>query len=369
VLGCGILIRMPAIRAIPPPRPRAALLGAVPWLIALAMLPPATAAGAVDQPVGRSVARSTGGVTPGGTAPQPTGGTREGDRAPADRDRERRKSRRSSRSRVPKILKFSLGASTLFDEGRPLPVRFRVRSRGPQVNVWLVVARAGGTQLASIDLGLQPTGRDVKSDVAIGRLGLAGEGRYRARIVVRDRRGRRAARAAGVNTWDTFSYASHRFPVSGEFSWGDSGSRFGAGRQGHTHQGQDLSAAEGTPIVAPHAGTVSWISYQAAGAGHYLVLDSAGEDRDYVFMHLQAGSINVRKGQRVPTGKLLGRVGNTGRSFGAHLHFEVWVGGPWQAGGRPIDPLPLLRAWFKSAPGGANTLNDLSEPTGPTGAA
>lgn len=360
---------MTAIRATPPPRLRAALLGAAPWLVALALFPPAAAAGAVDEPAGRSVARSTGGVTPGGAAPQPTGGTREGDSAPAERDQERRKSKRSSRSRAPKILKFSLGASTLFDEGRPLPVRFRVRSRGPQVNVLVVVAGNDGKQVATIDLGLQPTGRNVEADVAVDRLGLAGEGRYRVRIVARDRRGRRASRASGVDTWDSFSYASHRFPVSGEFSWGNEGSRFGAGRPGHKHQGQDLTAAEGTPIVAPHAGTVTWISYQAAGAGHYLVLDSAGEDRDYVFMHLQAGSINVRKGQRVPTGKLLGRVGNTGRSYGAHLHFEVWTGGPWQAGGRPVDPLPLLRAWFKSAPGGANTLNDLGGPTGPTGAA
>ena len=36
--------------------------------------------------------------------------------------------------------------------------------------------------------------------------------------------------------------------------------------------------------------------------------------------------------------------GTTGGSTGPHLHFEIWVGG-WFAGGRPIDPLPLLQAW------------------------
>ncbi len=139
---------------------------------------------------------------------------------------------------------------------------------------------------------------------------------------------------------------SHRFPVGGAFDFGGSGGRFGAGRKGHSHQGQDLAAAEGTPVVAPSAGVVQTVQYQASGAGHYVVLDGDGEDRDYVFMHLQTGSIPVREGTRVRAGQLIGRVGNTGRSFGAHLHFEVWVGGGWYSGGRPVDPLPLLQSWL-----------------------
>jgi murein DD-endopeptidase MepM/ murein hydrolase activator NlpD len=55
----------------------------------------------------------------------------------------------------------------------------------------------------------------------------------------------------------------------------------------------------------------------------------------------------VTEGQRVRIGAPLGQVGNTGVSFGPHLHFEVWVGGGWYTGGRPIDPLPLLRAWSR----------------------
>ena len=139
--------------------------------------------------------------------------------------------------------------------------------------------------------------------------------------------------------------AGHRFPVAGPYGLGEEGSRFGAPRSGHTHQGQDIAAAEGTPVVAPFPGLVFAVRYQAAGAGHYVVLDGDGEDRDYVFMHLRAGSIPVREGQRVKGGARLGEVGNTGRSFGAHLHFEIWVGGGWFKGGHPIDPLPLLRAW------------------------
>jgi murein DD-endopeptidase MepM/ murein hydrolase activator NlpD len=136
----------------------------------------------------------------------------------------------------------------------------------------------------------------------------------------------------------------HRFPLAGPFAWGGDDARFGARRQGHRHQGQDLAAALGTPVVAPRGGAIEAVGYQARGAGHYVVLDGEGEDLDYVFMHLRRGSIGVRQGESVAIGRQLGEVGNTGRSFGPHLHFEIWVGG-WFAGGHPIDPLPLLQAW------------------------
>jgi murein DD-endopeptidase MepM/ murein hydrolase activator NlpD len=146
---------------------------------------------------------------------------------------------------------------------------------------------------------------------------------------------RRAARIpAGV----------HVFPVDGPYSLGGDDAGFGAPRGDHTHQGHDISAARGTPVVAPYAGTVGWVRYQRGGAGHYVVLD-ADDHRDYVFMHLRRGSIPVAEGQRVLAGDQLGEVGNSGRSFGAHLHFEVWVGGWYAKRGEPVDPLPLLRAW------------------------
>jgi murein DD-endopeptidase MepM/ murein hydrolase activator NlpD len=97
-------------------------------------------------------------------------------------------------------------------------------------------------------------------------------------------------------------------------------------------------------VVAPRAGTVEHVGYQARGAGHYVILDGDGEDFDYAFMHLHRGSIAVVQGERVALGQQLGQVGSTGGSTGPHLHFEIWVGG-WYAGGHPIDPLALLQAW------------------------
>jgi murein DD-endopeptidase MepM/ murein hydrolase activator NlpD len=139
------------------------------------------------------------------------------------------------------------------------------------------------------------------------------------------------------------------FPVQGAYSFGGEGARFGAGRTGHVHQGQDIVAAEGTPVVTPVAGIVHWRAYQAGGAGYYVVI--RGDDgRDYAFMHFQAGSTLVEKGQRVAAGQRLASVGNTGDSQGAHLHFEIWPDG-WYASpdSHPIDPLPDLLAWAGAA--------------------
>ena len=136
--------------------------------------------------------------------------------------------------------------------------------------------------------------------------------------------------------------SAHYFPVSGSYSLGGADARFGAKRSGHRHQGQDVVAAEGTPVVAPWAGLVEFVRFQKSGAGWYIVLDGDDEDRDYVFMHLRKDSIVVTPGQHVTAGQPLAQVGNTGSSSGPHLHFEIWVGG-WYDGGEPIDPLPLLQ--------------------------
>lgn len=141
------------------------------------------------------------------------------------------------------------------------------------------------------------------------------------------------------------STGSRIFPVQGPFDFGGELSRFGAGRTGHIHQGQDVAAAEGTPVVTPIAGTVFQVAYQARGAGYYVVI--AGVDgRHYVFMHLQADSTVVAKGAAVAAGQRIANVGNTGGSDGPHLHFEIWVNGWWATkASAPIDPLPELQAW------------------------
>jgi murein DD-endopeptidase MepM/ murein hydrolase activator NlpD len=163
--------------------------------------------------------------------------------------------------------------------------------------------------------------------------------RAERRRVRRARRGR-VRRRARIKRRRQAPASAYRFPVAGPFDLGGADARIGAPRRGHRHQGQDITAAGGVPVVAPHAGVVEVVRYQARGAGHYVVLDS---DRDYVFMHLRPGSIPVSEGQRVRAGQRLGEVGSSGSATGPHLHFEVWAGG-WLTG-HPVDPLPLLRRW------------------------
>jgi murein DD-endopeptidase MepM/ murein hydrolase activator NlpD len=137
------------------------------------------------------------------------------------------------------------------------------------------------------------------------------------------------------------------FPVAGAHSLGGDDARFGSGRKGHEHQGQDVSAAEGTPVVAPLAGTVIARDYQASAAGFYLAMDAA-DGRSFFFAHCQKDTFAVTVGQAVAAGQQLCRVGQTGDASGPHLHFEIWIGG-WRRDktSAPIDPLAQLQAWDK----------------------
>ncbi|MGH2982220.1 MAG: M23 family metallopeptidase [Solirubrobacterales bacterium] len=133
------------------------------------------------------------------------------------------------------------------------------------------------------------------------------------------------------------------FPILGPHSYGGAGSRFGAGRSGHSHQGQDVMASCGTPLVSVMDGTVDYAGYQGA-AGNYIVIDNNGSSTDFVYMHLAYPALVRKINAPVAAGQQIGAVGATGNAQGCHLHFEYWQG-DWYGGGSPIDPLPYLRAW------------------------
>jgi hypothetical protein len=148
---------------------------------------------------------------------------------------------------------------------------------------------------------------------------------------------------AGVPTPAETVRSGAVFPVAGVHNFGGADARFGAPRGNHTHQGQDVMSSEGTPVLAPLAGTITWTSYQAGGAGYYAVEHTAAFD--FMFAHCQSGSLAVKAEQPVSAGQAVCHLGQTGDATTPHLHFEMWVGG-WQArAGHPIDPLPYLQAW------------------------
>lgn len=135
------------------------------------------------------------------------------------------------------------------------------------------------------------------------------------------------------------------FPVrGGPHSYGGPENRFGAPRSGHTHQGQDILAAEGLSDVAPLAGSIIATGNQPGGAGWY-VAEHTQVGFDLFFAHCETGSVRVSAGQTVTPGAELCKLGSTGDATAPHLHFEMWVGGWHAKGGHPIDPLPYLEAW------------------------
>ena len=252
-----------------------------------------------------------------------------------------RRVRRGARRGGTLLTSFEVRRKHLYLHGRPVRIRFTLSGRRAVHARLRVLSAADRSPVATIDLGERAPGEHTATFTGL-EAGVLPEGTYLLHMA-----GRGLRRAPTASSTADIEFSHHAFPIAGPFDWGGEGSRFGAKRHGHTHQGQDLAAAEGTPVVAPRGGLVEAVQYQAEGAGHYVVLDGDDEDHDYVFMHLRSGSITVAEGDRVHTGQAIAEVGNTGSSSGPHLHFEIWVGG-WYTGGAPIDPLPLLQSWARA---------------------
>jgi murein DD-endopeptidase MepM/ murein hydrolase activator NlpD len=134
--------------------------------------------------------------------------------------------------------------------------------------------------------------------------------------------------------------AERAFPVEGRWEFGRSPANgFGGGRG---HQGQDIFASCGTPVVASAAGEVIRSRFEGAAGNHVVIARVDGQSD--VYMHLRAAA-QVSEGQVVEVGQPLGEVGETGRASGCHLHFELWSAPGWYRGGQAVDPLPELQRW------------------------
>ena len=111
-----------------------------------------------------------------------------------------------------------------------------------------------------------------------------------------------------VRGWVTSDYSVRLDPYTGEKMM---------------HEGIDVAAGLGTPVRAPADGTVVFAG-QEGGYGHVLVLDH-GYGLKTRYGHLSR--IDVKVGEKVKRGEFIAAVGNTGRSTGPHLHYEVRVNG------------------------------------------
>ena len=103
-------------------------------------------------------------------------------------------------------------------------------------------------------------------------------------------------------------------------------------RWGRLHAGIDIGVPYGTPIHAAASGTVVLAAW-TGGYGNYTCIDHGG---GLATCYAHQSSYAVSAGAQVSQGEVIGYVGNTGHSFGAHLHFEVRINGT------PVDPLGYL---------------------------
>lgn len=106
------------------------------------------------------------------------------------------------------------------------------------------------------------------------------------------------------------------------------------------HDAQDIAAANGTPIRIIGDGVVVEAGWANDGCGFSLKVQHLvdGQDLTSRYCHMEGESHAYQVGDRVSSGDEAGRVGNTGMSFGSHLHLAL------RLNGEPIDPLPFIEA-------------------------
>lgn len=137
------------------------------------------------------------------------------------------------------------------------------------------------------------------------------------------------------------------FPVQGpvEFidSWGYP--RMMGTPSAHWHQGTDIFAPRGTPLVASESGVLDRVGVASLGGNRLWVKGDSGTE--YYYAHLTAYAAGIADGVRVNAGDVVGYVGDSGNAKGTptHCHFEVHPGG-----GGAVNPYPLLKATYGSRP-------------------
>ena len=226
--------------------------------------------------VAESGATSPGGdPTPNPPVEDPSGGTSSGTPVPVIPGR-------------PRLRLVKLSDGTLKSGQHPTVIVRISRSKAKSARVKVTIARSGKKTL-TVNAGRLSTNKSHSI-----KLPALSRGSYRitvsvygssARDVVHGKALRLTVKPrSSSQTPPPPPSSSGVFPVRGSWTFGGSGARFGAGRIGHTHEGQDVVGASGLPIVAPLAGEVRYVNYQAAGAGRYIIL-RANNGWDMMFAH------------------------------------------------------------------------------------
>lgn len=223
-----------------------------------------------------------------------------------------------------------------------------VRSNSPQSPAAaLPVPATGGAAAAATD-----------PNVAVHRPGPRPDGGRPSTYVVKQRSGARSTAEimAILGRLDLSPSAAARliapFPVAGLAHYNDD---FGDPRRdpsGETrsHEGTDVFAASGTPVVAAAPGRVA--IGRGGRAGVYVRLE-ATDGTEYLYAHLERVAVRLHSGDEVAKGDVIGFVGTTGNAAATppHVHFEIRP-----RGGDAVDPVPFLDRWLADATYAAKSL-------------
>ena len=142
--------------------------------------------------------------------------------------------------------------------------------------------------------------------------------------------------SAGVTLETLWGETGFALPIDSEISSGFGTYRVLNDAMQTRHTGWDQRAAVGTPIQAIAAGKIAFAG-QLDIRGNYIMIDHGyGVYSGYAHF----SQVHVTRGQTVTAGQILGMSGNTGRSSGAHLHWEMIVNGEW------VDSLAFIEMWM-----------------------
>ena len=240
-------------------------------------------------------------------------------------------------TRRPKARKFLAAGATvgvmslagLLAVGMTLPAEAVAAVQGPQAVGTSLVAASASSKAGTADDEIQAfvTSSDVKNE------SLARSDSFSTVSLIQ------VASEEGIN------YSSEVFTNDAEaaiqwpFKVGVGMSSGYGMRWGRLHEGIDFVPGEGAPIQAIADGVVRIATEQGGAYGVTVYIDHVIDGKVITshYSHMQYGSLQVKAGQTVKVGDIVGHTGNTGRSYGAHLHFELIVNGS------TIDPLPWLR--------------------------
>ena len=153
--------------------------------------------------------------------------------------------------------------------------------------------------------------------------------------------GAELAQESGIRNYSSSVFVNNvSAPIQWPFAVGvPVGDGFGM-RDGRMHEGADFQPGDGSPVQAIADGTVRIATENggAYGVNVYIDHEIDGQIVTSHYAHMQYGSLRVKTGDQVTVGTVVGLTGNTGRSFGAHMHFEIIIDG------KTVDPIAWLRA-------------------------